>query len=415
MTFPTASYSNSYAWPTAQANIGMASGKPVWANGSPIPATSYFSHKPNNAAPPEQSPEMEKAQTEKQSSALAKAWKQIILFAPILGFIGSSTLITKSLPNSVKTKIVNGALKTVKRAPLPTEAIDSGLKNAGQKFLGFAVLLKSLGGISAGIVSGQPSMIWGNLIQILPAGILAFKKSNAMQNFATSMEMLLGGFYTIGFANELKNKDPKTSPEQIRRYDMTRLKSLFNWSNGMTAGERFKGLLGTMGGMAAFTIQDHVLLFKDLGHQAIQLLRRQDHSNGQQATFKEKMEQWTKEPSASKSQLAAMFFYLGTLPILLLTRKNPKIGEKFHVVALKFIGMAIANLAPFAIALNRDDLRGKAPLIGAPMAVLGMANSRNPFFVGMGHLGESFNDLFFSDVAVNGVKTKSDPAPAASK
>jgi hypothetical protein len=197
---------------------------------------------------------------------------------------------------------------------------------------------------------------------------------------------------------------------------MTRLKSLFKRNTDMTLGERFKGFLGSMGSMAAFTIQDHVLLIKDLGNKAIQLFRKQDKSAGQpELSFKGKLDQWTKEPSASKSQLAALFFYLGTLPIMLLTRKNPKIGEKFHVVALKFIGMSIANLAPFAIALNRDDLRGKAPLIGAPMAVLGMANSRNPFFVGMGHLGESFNDLFFSDVAVNGVKTKSDPAPTASK
>jgi hypothetical protein len=78
---------------------------------------------------------------------------------------------------------------------------------------------------------------------------------------------------------------------------------------------------------------------------------------------------------------------------------------------LKAVGMSIANMAPFAIALNRDDLRGKAPLIGVPMAVVGMANSRNPFFVGMGHLGESFNDLFFSDVAVNGVRTRSETKP----
>jgi hypothetical protein len=346
-------------------------------------------------------------QEKKDPSTLGKIWKNIILFAPVLGFIGSSTLIIKSLPRGFKTGLVNGLLKAGGRAPVAAEKIDGQLKAMGQRVLGFAVLLKSLGGISAGVVCGQPSMIWGNLIQILPAGILAFKRSNAMQNFATSMEMLLGGFYTIGFANELKNKDDKTPPEQIRRYDMTRLKSLFDWGNGLTLEKRLTGLFSEMAGMAKFTAQDHVQLVKDLWSKGIHGFSGNASERSVQP-LKDRLSEWAKEPSATKSQLAALFFYMGTLPILLLTRHNPKIGEKFPVVALKFIGMAIANLAPFAIALNRDDLRGKAPLIGAPMAALGMANSRNPFFVGMGHLGEAFNDLFFSDVAVNGVTTKSE-------
>ena len=79
------------------------------------------------------------------------------------------------------------------------------------------------------------------------------------------------------------------------------------------------------------------------------------------------------------------------------------------IVALKAIGIAIGNLAPFAIAFHRDDPRGKAPLLGIPIMTIGMANSRNPFFVGVGHLGMGITEFFFSDVAVNGVKTKSDP------
>jgi hypothetical protein len=412
---------NNYAWPTMSAGTsGWASqgAAPQWTTSQPMAlpfskTDTVMKHQEQEPPQAESISEKQPAE-EKESSTLSTAWKKTILFAPILGFIASSALITKSLPKGLKQKLVNGTLKAAGRTPLPIDKIDNGLKNFGQKFLGFAVLLKSLGGISAGIVSGQPSMIWGNLIQIIPSGILAFKKSNAMQNLATSMEMLLGGFYTIGFANELKNKDPKTSPDQIRKYDMTHLKSLFDRKNDLTVEKRLTGLLGELGHMAAFTIEDHILLVKDLGQKAIQAFSKKEASPDEpQPTFKSKLEQWTKEPSASKSQLAVLFFYLGTLPILLLTRKNPQIGEKRFIIALKAIGMAIANLAPFAIAFNRDDLRGKAPLIGAPMAVIGMANSRNPFFVGMGHLGESFNDLFFSDVAVNGVKTKSDSTPTS--
>lgn len=420
MSSPVTFTPNNYSWPT------MSTGTADWAKQGTAPqwATSQTMALPfsktdtvsKTQEPIKQEPvpgvSGEQPEEQKESSTLAKAWKKTILFAPILGFIASSALITKSLPKGFKTGIVNGTLKAAGHSPLAADKIDDGLKNFGQKFLGFAVLLKSLGGISAGIVSGQPSMIWGNLIQIIPSGILAFKKSNSMQNLATSMEMLLGGFYTIGFANELKNKDPKTAPDQIRRYDMTHLKSLFNRDNDLSMEKRLSGFVGELGRMAAFTIKDHVLLIKDLEQTVAQMFRKKETPSDQpQPTFKAKLEQWTKEPSASKSQLAVLFFYLGTLPILLLTRKNPKIGEKRSIIALKAIGMAIANLAPFAIAFNRDDLRGKAPLIGAPMAVIGMANSRNPFFVGMGHLGESFNDLFFSDVAVNGVKTKSEPAP----
>lgn len=421
ITFSSAPSAN-YSWPAVQGFAQWQGGPsyaststpglPAWptqANPNGQTFLAAPTHNPflqGKDVPPQTQKEDEKTKTEKQPSDLAKAWKKFVLFAPIVGFLGSGTLIL-----GAKTSLLNPILKVVGRAPLPVTAADQKFKNIGQKSLGIAVLLKSLGGISAGVVSGQPSMIWGNLIQLIPSGILAFKKSNHLQNFATSMEMLLGGLYTIGFANELKNKDPGTAPDKIRRYDMTRLKSIFNHSTQLSMEQRFTGLLSTLGSMAAFTIQDHVLLFKDLGKKLFNHQSKRPEEKEQ--TLKEKLSNWTKQPSAIKSQLAVLFFYMGTLPILLLTRKNPKIGEKRSIVALKAIGMSIANAAPFAIAMNRDDLRGKAPLIGAPMAVIGMSNSRNPFFVGLGHLGESFNDLFFSDVAVNGVKTKSEPNAAA--
>jgi hypothetical protein len=410
MSFPSTLPVASYAWPTPQVT-GPASKAVQWPTQQQLGMPGYpliTGHSGESRQNSAEQPQEEK----KPLSPLGKAWKQIILFAPILGFISSSALIAKSLPMGVKSFMVNGTLKALGRPAVNQAKMDESLRAFGQKFLGFSVLLKSLGGISAGILSGQPSMIWGNLIQIIPSGILAFKRSNSLQNFATSMEMLLGGLYTIGFANELRNKDPKTPPEQIRRYDMTRLKSLFSRGSDLSAQDRLKGLFQTMKQMAVFTVQDHALLVKDLGRKAVHFAsKNEDPAQEPSQTLRARLSEWVRQPSATKSQLAVIFFYLGTLPILLLTRKNPKIGEKRSIVALKAVGMSIANMAPFAIALNRDDLRGKAPLIGVPMAVVGMANSRNPFFVGMGHLGESFNDLFFSDVAVNGVRTRSETKP----
>jgi len=328
-------------------------------------------------------------------SPLLAVWRRFLLTAPVIGLTGGVLMVTHSLPKSLRTKIIPPQL-------------DTGVQNLGRKLLGGSVLLRSIGGISAGIVSGQPNMILGNLVQTGAAGILAFSKSKAVQNLATSLEMLLGGLYTVGFANELKNKDPNTPASEIRKYDMSHLKSLFRPGNPLTWTQRAKGTAQELGHMTAFAATDHVLLVKNV----VNALRQAGTAQTSQVTPREKAEQWVKAPSALKSQIAALFFYMGSLPIVFLTRRNPKIGEKKVIVALKGLGMIIANAAPFAIALNRDDFRGKAPLVGVPMAVLGMANSKNPFYVGLGHLGESFNDVFFSDVAVNGVNTGRENKPA---
>lgn len=395
-TFPTVSFPvSSYALPGLNGTMEARPFAPTENPFQPLPFA-----RDAETSEPQPGPQA-------NTSVLAAAWKKVVFLAPVLGFIGSSALIAKSLPKGMRDGIVKTAFKAIGRDSMRMGRSDERLRAFGQKTLGFAVLLKSLGGISAGIVSGQPSMIWGNLIQIIPSGILAFKRSNALQNFATSMEMLLGGLFTLGFANELKNKDARTAPGEIRRYDMSRLKSLFQPGQNLTFKNRLEGLLNEMKRMARFTAQDHIQLVRDLSQKSEQLLdgKRGNPPERSNNSFQGRLLDWAGQPSAAKSQVAVLFFYLGTLPILLLTRRNPKIGEKKSIVALKATGLAIANLAPFAIALNRDDLHGKGPLIGAPMTVIGMANSKSPFFVGLGHLGEAFNDLFFSDVAVNGVKT----------
>ena len=235
----------------------------------------------------------------KPSSAPGKVWRQMILFAPTIGLIGSSALITKSLPTGIKTSLVNTVRRTVGRSSLKPGNIDEGLKEFGQKVVGFDIFMKSLSGVSAALVSGQPSMTWGNLIQIIPSGILAFKRSDVLQNFATSMEILLGGLYTIGFANELKNKDPHTRSNQIRRYDMARLTSLFKLDNPLSLKQRLMSLPQVLADMAVFTMKDHVLLFQDLGRQAQklgqkagQLLVRGEHKAEPAKSLTSRLGEW---------------------------------------------------------------------------------------------------------------------------
>ncbi|MEB3287236.1 MAG: hypothetical protein VKJ04_07005 [Vampirovibrionales bacterium] len=359
--------------------------------------------------------EAEAKTPEKSKNKLEK----FVLLGPALMLAGGLSWILKD-----RNKLFNPVLKLLKKEALPK--IPKGaetLEKTGKILLASGSGLLSLNGISAGVVSDQPSMVVSNIIQLIPSILIGFVKKDHLKNFAASLMMLTGAMYTTGFANELKNKEDATPANEVRRYDMTRFKSVFDQKNQAGLFAKAGIAFEELGKMFFFTAVDHAKLLPNAYHNLTQHFATakapqfipagqntpahfaavpQKRQSGQ--TFDD-LKAWINKPTADKSQVAAIFMILGALPIVLFTHRKPDIGNSALVKTLKTIGMAFGNLSLFSIAIHRDDIKGKAPLLGIPLSVFGMGSSTNGLRIGMGYTGESINSLFFSDVAVNGVET----------
>lgn len=381
----------------------------------------------------------------------AKHRKELFTLAgPSLLLLGGLSWMLKGLPAGVDKKLFGRFIKSGN----VEEKLNTAFSKFGYITLGAGGALLGANGILAGVTSNQPSMITGNILQFIPSAILmalslgtkrfSGAKAETLRNIAVSATMATGGIFTLGFANEIKNKDPNTLNGSMTSYDMSRFRSLYSRDSNISFGERVIGITTELSKMFAFTIADHARLLKNLPadfRHVASVFRNHSSEHPNDSKLKE----WLTKPSADKSHIAALFFYLGALPVLLFSHKVPHVtqsrlfksaAEKLPVsitqaplfksmtkpvneiakgktvTALKWIGMLMANLSLFSIALNRDDLKGKAPLLGVPMAVFGMASGKQ-FFQGMGNVGESVSNLFYSDMAVNGLETGKKETPVS--
>jgi len=326
-----------------------------------------------------------------------KIWDGFILAGPIFGLISAVALLAKSAPFGAKQSLVESAAKVLGVQTLSEKTMNR-LAKIGQRSMAFSWVMRSLNGIVAGLGEGQPTMILGNLIQLIPSIKLATKESASLRQLVLNMGVALGGLFTVGYAQSIKNKDPNTNPADIRRYDMSKLKALFDSKSGMSVLKRVSTLFSELVKMTGFAIKDHWIMVQDLVRSGKSIV-----NNDSETSRIDRLKTWATNPTSGKSQASVLLFYLGAIPavlIALITKKNA-IWDNKLVMVLKGVAMLLANLAPFTIALNRDDLRGKASMVGAPLALLGTAIS-NP---GLAGLGDSLNDIHFSDMAVNGLKT----------
>ncbi|MGE0200426.1 MAG: hypothetical protein AB7P76_05600 [Candidatus Melainabacteria bacterium] len=415
-------------YPSAAATPGLGM-RPLHAtplSGAPVATQKPFSL---NAPPQAARVHQEAAPSEKTSKKPERTlWQRFLLTAPIIGLAGGLAAVLGNRREAIKP-----LAKLVGREVKQSGAMEGNLKKLGDVFIGFSVFLRSVSGIAQGVTTMQPAMILSNGIQMLPASVHALnwmpaigksKLGKLADHFGAQL-IFLGGLYTLGFANALKNKDPNTPDREKRTYDMTRFKSVFDHDNGLTPGERAKVFLRENLKMLKFIAGDHVQMMKEIftpakaENQPAAALHFDGHSVSEEnVNWQEKAKAWIKAPMAKKSYMAVLCSYLGTLPIVFLGKRYPNISGNPVLVGFKFLNMLLANMAPFAIAMNRDDWRGKSPLLGVPLSVTGMALSHNKLGLAAGYLGDSITDNFFSSVAVDGVQmgdkqNKPDSAPAA--
>ena len=263
----------------------------------------------------------------------AKHRKELFtLIGPSLLLLGGLSWMLKGLPAGVDKKIFGRFIKSGN-----VEAkLNSRFDKFGYITLGAGGALLGANGILAGVTSNQPSMVTGNILQFIPSAILlalslgskkfSGAKVETLRNLAVSAIMATGAIFTLGFANEIKNKDPNTPDSQKISYDMSRFKALTSRKSGIGFGERIIGIVSELSKMFSFTVADHARLLKnipdDFKHVASVFRNHpSEHPNDS------KLKEWLTKPSADKSHIAALFFYLGALPVLLFSHKVPHVTQ----------------------------------------------------------------------------------------
>lgn len=375
--------------------------------------------------------------------------QKLVLIGPMLGMAAGLLLVGAGLASripSVRKQLEAGM------AHVPAfNLLDQG----GRGLQALSTVLVNLNGIVAGVVAGQPSMLLANLFQMRYARRLFTARNNDQLTVANFIQLALGGLYTVGFANEISNqirKNREGEDAKGRVYNMSRFLSIFE--SDVSLPQKVVRLATEIPSMAWFVVMDHVNLLKDVARETQGAAKKLAGGFGYVLTGKHADPddttaapgfgarvvdtvkaglQQVSEPSAYRSRLAVLSWYIGALPVVLLGQRHianspvvkrllrmehpEKLMSNRGLEILRFFGGIAANLTTFAVANNRSDWRGQAPVIGAPMSVIGTAiNAGNmytqDFWRGIGVLGEAINNLLFSEVAVDGLKVEQRNKPA---
>jgi len=357
----------------------------------------------------------------KNSSALKKIWEGFVWLAPILYLTSGALLMAGQKNRFLDSKIKDPLLKTVssliKRKTTDAKGLNAILETSAKKMLSAGCTFTNINGISAGIVCAQPSMILNNLIN-LPISFYISKTKKDLP-YIQALQFFLGGLYTVGFAGELKNKS--LTPSEQRKYNMEKFKKAFSLKSALNPAQRAFTVLEESFRMLGFIAVDHLLLIKDLFKLSLKLPEKLGklisktpetvadfiiNPTDAVAVSANKIVDATNDlskPHHELSQIGAFLVYISSLPLVLFMPKNPKLANNKLIQTLKAAAGITSNLTLFSLALHSKGVKNKVPVIGVPLSVIGSAKANNNFFVGMCNTGEGLNNVFFSEVAVNGL------------
>lgn len=312
---------------------------------------------------------------------ISAAKKLVVSLAPALSLLGGVALLGASLGARLPLPISKSAWRTLK----------PGLEKGGTAAVSAALGFGALNDAIAGVTTQQPSMIAAGALQVIPAAMMVGAKSNATKAMAFNLWTLLAAVWTVGFANDMANKHHSKHQEPTRAYDMTTFKSVFDTQSQAPISQRLGTLAKEGAKMSAFIAGDHV-------HLAKSLLNGTSAPTSLKGLF---------EPSTAISRASVLLTYAGALPLLVKGLKNPNLLVHSRLAnvcdGLKMGALALANLSYVNLALHRQDWKGRAPLLGVPLTVIGTSTAHNNRLIGMSQLGEGLNSLFFSDVALKGL------------
>lgn len=293
-----------------------------------------------------------------------------------------------------KAEDTNAAKQAIQKSLL-------GSYKVGRFVLAMGIIPKSLIGVMYGIQAQQPSILFAHLLQ-LPLAHMIIKENKT----ATTLVYLMGGLFTLGFINDIQNGHIKeglkgSENEQIRQYDMTRLKQAFGLHSGLSLGKRITQSISEIGKMVKFSAEDHVVSSKRAFHEVNKLM----HGD------KNELTDVKTTGSISKSSLGFMLSYAATIPALLGAAliKNAESKQAHwlsrYSMATTLLSGLMLNFGMMLVALNGKNWAERVPMFGTSMELSGtvMGYSPNsiiqPIALALQQLGGGLNSIFFASKA----------------
>lgn len=330
--------------------------------------------------------------------------RMLVALSPALYSINGVGLLAEALGDALPGKMKQGFSAFVK----------SPLMKFNMVGLPIAWLFSAVNEVLSGESSKQPSMLLSGLLEFIPVGLLAAlaiptrkmppeqaeKAFGKISEYGFNLWTLLAATWSVGFANEITNKHELGSK---REYDMSPLKDVFNFKKSIPLPARLATLGKELAHIAAFSASDHILMVKSL----IQDLKPHH------AQSKHKPPNWKAlwnsiwQPNPTITRLSVLFTYAGAIPFLLfgLRENNSKTFIRLTQLS-KGIGLALADLSIFNLALRRKDTLGRLPVLGAPLVVFGTPIASNTLSRGMSQFGEGLLSWFCSDISLYGLPHK---------
>lgn len=252
-----------------------------------------------------------------------------------------------------------------------------------------AVFPKAMNGISYGLSSQQPSMIFEHMFELL-----TFPFAIAQTPFIQNILVMSSGFFSLGLANDLDNdKKRAVGDPNLRVYDMDRLKALLKPSTEIAAGERIKGLAQETVGMGKFTIEDVGIAAKRLKRDFGSLAKSKPNeiTNG--------------EGNAGKASLNFALLQVGTLPKLMLSfmqnEKNPIYQMiKAYGGFMQGLAVLVGDFSIFLLGKDGKTVGERLPVVGvsaeAAGRIISYGNREKPLATFLQKIGEAGNTLFYA-------------------
>jgi hypothetical protein len=252
-----------------------------------------------------------------------------------------------------------------------------------------AVFPKAMNSISYGLSSGQPSMIFEHLFELL-----MFPFAIAQTPFIQNLLFMASGFFSLGLANDLDNDKKRAAGDpNLRIYNMDRLKAIFKSDSNLSAGERAKGLAKETAGMGKFAVADIGIATKRLKRDFTGMVKGKEN------------EITSGVGSGGKASLNFALLQLGTIPKLMLSfmqnEKNPiyqmiKAYSGFMQGAAAIVG----DWSIFLLGKEGKTIGERLPVAGvtaeATGRIISYGKGEKPLATFLQKIGEAGNTLFYA-------------------
>jgi hypothetical protein len=316
-----------------------------------------------------------------------KTWNPKYWFAKVLQKTTDATLIQSKSTSWIR-KGTNALTTKLFNHPLTDQDIER-LYKYSKIILTATVFPKALNGIVYGITSQQPSMIFEYIGELLTFPF-ALAQTPVIQNII----FMMSGLFSLGLANDLDNDKRRAAGDKnLRIYDMTKLKSVFNSKSGLSATERISTLGGETRGMTKFVGEDVLVGLQRITRDIPLIFQHKENemTNG--------------EGNGGKASLNFLLLQIGTIPKLMLSFMKNDTGPlgqaiKTYSWAMQSLAAFVGSYSVFMLGMKGETMGERIPMVAVTTesagSVISSGKSEKPLATFLQKMGETGCSIYYA-------------------